>query len=58
VIQDQARQMQAKDDVIQDQARQMQAKDTHIRNLEYELNLLKGSRAWRLAEFFRKVIYR
>jgi hypothetical protein len=56
VIQDQVQ--QAEDDVIQDQVQQIQAKDTHIRNIESELNLIKGSKVWRLAELFRKVIYK
>ncbi len=37
------------------QAEKIRDKDTHIRNLEYELNLIKGSRVWRLSQFFQKV---
>ena len=33
-------------------------KDAHIRNIEAELNMMKQSKAWRLAEFFQKVFYR
>ena len=43
---------------VQEQEQQIHAKDVHIYNIESELNLIKGSKVWRLAELFRKVIYR
>ena len=57
LIQEQAHQIQAKDSVIEEQAHQIQAKDSHINNIESELDLIKGSLAWRLAELFRKTVY-
>ena len=54
----QAEEIRARDDVIKGQAEEIRAKDTHIYNLEYKLDLIKGSRVWRLAEFFQKVFYR
>ena len=33
------------------------AKDVHIRNIESELNLMRQSRVWRIAEFFRRLFY-
>ncbi len=32
-------------------------KDTHINNIEFELNLIKQSKVWRTAEFFRRIFY-
>ena len=29
----------------------------HIRNIESELNLMRQSRVWRIAEFFRRLFY-
>lgn len=56
-IQEQEQQIQAKDAVIQEQEQQIQAKDTHIHNIESELNMIKQSKVWRIAEFFRRLIY-
>ena len=53
----QSRQIQAKDSALEDQSRQIQAKDTHIHNIESELNLMKQSRVWRIAKFFRRLFY-
>ena len=58
LLQDQAQQIHAKDSALEEQARQIHAKDVHICDIESELNLIKDSKAWRLAELFRKVIYR
>jgi glycosyltransferase involved in cell wall biosynthesis/2-polyprenyl-3-methyl-5-hydroxy-6-metoxy-1,4-benzoquinol methylase len=38
-------------------ASELKAKDQHIESLTTELAVLKGTRAWRLAEFFRKMVY-
>ena len=32
-------------------------KDVHIKNIEYELNMIEQSKAWRLSEFLRRLIY-
>ena len=32
-------------------------KDVHINNIEAELNLIKQSKVWRIAEFFRRLFY-
>ncbi len=57
VIQEQAQQIQAKDGVIQEQAQENLTKNTHIHNIESELSLIKQSRVWRIAEFFRRFFY-
>jgi glycosyltransferase involved in cell wall biosynthesis/LmbE family N-acetylglucosaminyl deacetylase/uncharacterized coiled-coil protein SlyX len=36
---------------------QLEARDAHIHHLETELSTIKGSRAWRLADFFRETVY-
>jgi len=58
------KELQAKDGVIQEQAQHIEAKDAHIknkdvhiRNIESELSLMRRSRVWRLAEFFRRLFY-
>ena len=51
------KELQAKDSLIKEQAQQIEAKDTHIHNIEFELNLMKGSKAWRTAEFLRRILY-
>ena len=38
-------------------ADQLVAKDQHIESLATELTVLKGTRAWRMAEFFRQSVY-
>jgi len=57
IIEDQARQIDAKENIIEEQARQIDAKDTHIHNIESELNMIKQSKVWRIAEFFRRLVY-
>ncbi|MCK4822657.1 hypothetical protein KA005_43240, partial [bacterium] len=57
IIEDQARQIRAKDNIIEDQEQQIHAKDVHIYNIESKLNLMKQSKAWRIAEFFRRLFY-
>ena len=32
-------------------------KEAHIHNIEAELNLIKQSKAWRMAEYFRRLLY-
>ena len=57
MIQEQTQELQAKDSLVQEQAKQIQGKDAHIHNIESELNLIKGSKVWRAAEFFRRLFY-
>jgi 2-polyprenyl-3-methyl-5-hydroxy-6-metoxy-1,4-benzoquinol methylase len=49
--------LQDRDHLVEEQARQIEAKDAHIQDIESELNLIKGSKAWRMAELFRKLVY-
>jgi O-antigen biosynthesis protein len=46
-----------KDLVVMEQAGKIQVMDEQIRNIEFELNMIKRSRAWRAAEFFRSLVY-
>ncbi|MCG2721290.1 MAG: glycosyltransferase, partial [Thermodesulfovibrionales bacterium] len=56
-IQEQARQIEHQNGVIQEQTQEILTKNTHICNIESQLNLIKGSKVWRIAEFFRRLVY-
>jgi uncharacterized protein (DUF3084 family) len=57
VIQDKEQQIHTKDSQIKEKEQQIQVKDEYIRNIEFELNLIKQSKVWRTAEFFRRLLY-
>jgi len=57
LLQEQAQEIRAKDRLIQEKSQQIKTKDEHIRIIESELNLIKQSKGWRIAEVFRRLFY-
>ena len=57
VIQEKEQQVTIKNSQIKEKEQRIQGKDEYIRKIEFELNLMKQSKVWRTAEFFRRLLY-
>jgi len=57
VIQEKEKQIHTQGSQIKEKEQQIQVKDEYIRKIEFESNLIKQSKVWRTAEFFRRLFY-